>query len=135
MAENTVVKEQLTDEMIDAGARLTQKLDESGLPIPVAMWFFMPDINEWRLLFASPEVSKTGSRYVYEQIEEARKALGAQAEHVPLSAIGVIDIKHELVQMLRVGLRTGPDVSRVRFSKNVLNGRFIDDALIYRSAA
>ena len=36
MAENTVVKEQLTSDMIEAGARLTQKLDESGLPIPVS---------------------------------------------------------------------------------------------------
>ena len=134
MAENTVVKEQLTDEMIDAGARLTQKLDELGLPIPVAMWFFMPDINEWRLLFASPEVATTGSRDVYRKIEEARKKLGAEAEHVPLSAIGLIDTNHELVQLLRVAVRTGPDVSRVRFSKNVIDGHFIDDALIYRSA-
>ena len=38
-----------------------QKLDESGLPIQVAMWFFMPEINEWRLLFASPEVLEKGS--------------------------------------------------------------------------
>ena len=64
MVENTVIKEQLTPEMIDAGARLTQQLDESGLPIQVAMWFFMPEINEWRLLFASPEVLERGSRVV-----------------------------------------------------------------------
>ena len=134
MAENTVVKEQLTNEMIEAGAHLTQKLDESGLAIPVAMWFFMPDINEWRLLFASPEVSKTGSRGVYKQIEEARKKLGVEAEHVPLSVIGLMDTNHELVQLLKGALRTGPDVSRVRFAKNVINGRFIDDALIYRNA-
>jgi hypothetical protein len=32
VAEGTVVKEQLTGAMIDAGAELTKKLDESGLP-------------------------------------------------------------------------------------------------------
>jgi len=130
-----VVKEQLTKEMIEAGAHLTQKLDESGLPIPVAMWFFMPDINEWRLFFASPEVSRTGSRDVYRQIEKARKKLGVEAEHVPLSVIGVLDTNHQLAHLLRVALQTGPELSRVRFSKNVINGRFIDDALVYRSAA
>jgi hypothetical protein len=135
MAENTVVKEQLTDEMIEAGAKLTQKLDELGLPILVAMWFFQSDINEWRLLFSSPLLPAEGPRTVYEKIEEARKALGTQAERLPLSAIGLIGTNHQLVQLVRTGLPTGPGVSRVRFSKNVINGHFIDDALIYRSAA
>jgi hypothetical protein len=135
MAENTLVKEQLTDEMIEAGAQLTQKLDEIGLPISVAMWFFLPDINEWRLLFASPQLSVEGPREVYKKIEDARKALGAKAERLPFSAIGLMDTNHQLVQLLRIALRTGPGISRVRFSKNVINGHFIDDALIYRSAA
>ena len=135
MAENTVVKEQLSDEMIEAGAQLTQKLDDLGMPISVAMWLFMPDINEWRLFFASPKLSTTGPREVYMQIEEARKALGSQAERVPLSVIGLMDTNHQLVQTLGSALPTGPGVSRVRFSKNVVNGHFIDDALIYRSAA
>ena len=129
-----MVKEQLMDDMIEAGARLTEKLDELGLPISVAMWFFTPDINEWRLMFASPTVSTKGAREVYEQIEKARKALGAEAECIPLSVIGLIDTNHQLVQLLRIALHTGPGVSRVRFSKNVINGHFIDDALIYRSA-
>src|ERR1039457_6071268 len=118
MAENIVVKEQLTDEMIEAGFQLTQKLDELGLPVSVALWFFLADINEWRLLFASPQLSAEGPRAVYEKIEEARKALGPQAERLPLSAIGLMDSNHELVQLLRIGLRTPPGVSRVRFSKN-----------------
>ena len=66
----------------EAGARLTQKLDESGLPIQVGMWFFMPEINEWRLLYASPEVLERGSRVVYEQIHEARKALGPPSRNM-----------------------------------------------------
>jgi hypothetical protein len=99
------------------------------------MWFFLADINEWRLMFASPQLSAEGPRAVYEKIEEARKAIGAQADSLPLSAIGLMDTNHQLVQLLRFAVRTGPGVSRVRFSKNVINGHFIDDALIYRNAA
>ncbi len=135
MAENTVVKEQLTDEMIDVGAKLTQKLDELGLEIPVAMWFFLSDINEWRLYFASPKVATEGPQGIYRKIEDARATLGPEADRLPLSAIGLMDTNHQLVQLLRQALRTGPGVSRVRFSKNVINGQFIDDALIYRNAA
>jgi len=87
MAENTVVKEQLTDGMIEAGAELTRKLDELGLPLTAAYWYFMPETNEWRLLFASPEVSAKGPRSVYSKIDNAVQQLGAKAAAAPFSAI------------------------------------------------
>jgi hypothetical protein len=133
MAENTVVKEQLTDQMIELGAKLTAKLDEMGLPITAAMWWFEPDINEWRLLFASPDRSTVGPREVYSKIEEARKGLGQNAAVLPLSAIRLIEPGHEIVRLLRA-MKTSTGVPRVRFSKNAINGHFIEDALIYRIA-
>jgi hypothetical protein len=134
MADNTVVKEQLTEEMIEAGAQLTAKLDEMGLPMAAALWFFLPDTNEWRLLFASPALSTAGPREVYKTVEEARRVLGDKAAAVPLSVIGLVDANYELVQLLRDAIQTGAGVSRIRFSKNVVNGHFIEDALIYRMA-
>jgi hypothetical protein len=105
MAENTVVKEQLTEEMIDSGARLTAELDRLGLPVTVAMWFFYPEMNEWRLA-------------------------------APLAAISLIDPNHQLAHLLKTAMQTGgpPGIARIRFSKNVITGHFIEDALIYRVA-
>ena len=134
MAEGAVVKEQLTGLMIEAGAALTRKLDESGVPITTALWLFEPELNEWRLLFASPEVDTKGPRDVYERIRQAIDQLGDKASLVPLSVIGLLGANADLVQLLKVAVGTGPGVNRIRFSKNVINGRFIDDALIYRAA-
>lgn len=134
MAENTVVKEQLTDAMIEAGAKLTSKLDEMGVPVTAALWLFVPDLNEWRLVFASPDVSSKGPRMFYEKIKSGVDQLGAEGSAVPLSIIGVLDVDADLVRLLKGAVRTGPGVSRVRFSKDVINGHFIDDALIYRAA-
>lgn len=131
MAENAMVKEQLTDEMIDAGARLTAKLDEAGVPIKAALWLFLPEINEWRLYFASPEVRTLGPRSVYDKVREAVE--GADGPRLLLSNIGVIDTEDDLVRLLKA-IQTGPGIARIRFSKNVLDGHFIDDALIYRAA-
>lgn len=91
MAENAVVKEQLTGAMIDAGAELTTKLDEIGLPVTAAFWLFVPEVNEWRLMVASPEVSTKGPRDVYEKIRQAIGQLGARAAAVPLSVVGLLD--------------------------------------------
>ena len=134
MAENTVVKEHLTDSMIQAGAELTQKLDEIGLPTSVSLWLFDAEVNEWRLLFASSEVSTQGPRQVYEQIRLALQQLGEKAATAPFSVIGLLDEHAELVKLLRSTMATGPDIRRIRFSKNVINGHFIEDALIYRVA-
>jgi hypothetical protein len=134
VAEGAVVKEQLTGLMIDAGAELTKKLNESGVPVTTALWLFEPELNEWRLLFASPEVDTKGPRDVYERIRQAIDQLGDKASLVPLSVIGLLDANADLVRLLKVGAPTGPGVKRIRFSKNVINGRCIDDALIYRIA-
>ena len=134
MAEITVVKDQLTDAMVEAGAELTRKLDEVGLLTNAALWLFVPEINEWRLLFASPEVSVQGSRKVYEQIRLALVQLGDKASAAPLSVIGLLDQNADLVKVLKTAIRTGSGIGRVRFSKNVINGHFIEDALIYRVA-
>ncbi len=119
--------------MIRSGEDLTAKLDSLGLPVVAAMWSFEPEINEWRLFFASPEVSAKGPRAVYKKIQEAVEALGGDAA-IPLSMIGVLDPEADLVQLLKAAVHTGPGISRIRFSKNVINGHFIDDALIYRAA-
>ncbi|MCC7213068.1 MAG: hypothetical protein E3K40_08590 [Candidatus Brocadia sp.] len=132
MAENTVVKDQLTDAMVEAGAELTRTLDEVGLATKAALWLFVPEINEWRLLFALTEVSEQGPRKVYEQIRLALQQLGDKASAAPLSVIGLLDENAELVKLLRIAISTGPGIGRIRFSKNVINGRFIEDALIYR---
>lgn len=135
MAENTVVKEQLTEEMLEAGARLTAKLDEVGLSVAAAMWLFMTESNEWRLIFASPELPTAGPHAVYRKIEEARQALGDEAAAAPMSVIGLLNPSDELVQLFRTALKTSGGVAHVRFSKNAINGHFIEDALIYRIAS
>lgn len=132
MAENTVVKDQLTEAMINAGAEVTRKLDETGLRSCAALWLFLTENNEWRLFIALPEVSSQGPRQIYEHIRVILEDLGDKASAAPLSVIGLLDPDDELIRLLRIAIRTGPEINRIRFSKNAINGHFIEDALIYR---
>jgi hypothetical protein len=134
MAENTVVKEQLTEQMIESGELLTKKLVEMGVPIAVAMWLFLPEINEWRLIFASDALSTAGPREVYQKILSARVALGKHTAALSFSAIGLLDMNDQLVRSIHDSLKIAPGQPYIRLSKTVLNGSFIDDALIYRIA-
>ncbi len=132
MAEDTVVKEQLTEAMIEGGSLLTEKLDEMGLPVAAAMWLFVSEINEWRLLFASPELPTGGPQAVYRRIAEARQALEDKAAATPMSVIGLLNPNDQLVQLFQAAFQGSAGVSRVRFSENSIDGHFIEDALIYR---
>jgi len=134
MVEGALVKEHLTDAMIEAGAALTEELERLGLSVSTAFWFYVPELNEWRLLFATSEATNEGPLSVYGKIRSALGRLGTMAREVPLSVVRVLEPEEELVRVLNEALSTGPGIHRIRFSKNVLDGHFIDDALVYRAA-
>jgi hypothetical protein len=134
MVEEILVKEQLTKDMIDVGARLVDRLVESGLPISVAMWFFTPETNKWRLLISTP-LAADSPREVREQIDEVRKSLGPEAEELLFWSVGLISTRNEVVQALTADMPLGPDAKPVRLTRSAVRGRYIDDALVYRSAA
>jgi len=52
MAEETMVKDILTKEMIQAGADLVRRLDEAHLEVNASLWLYIPDANLWRLVIA-----------------------------------------------------------------------------------
>jgi hypothetical protein len=133
MVEDTLVKEALTESMIELGAQLTQKLVDSGVDVSVAMWFFLSGANKWRLFFSSPEMSTKGSRPIYERIERVRKELPC-ADQLPLSSIGLLAPHNQLVNSLRLTIGPLAGISRVRYSNSAAHGQFVDDALIYRIA-
>ena len=134
MAENTVVKEQLTEPMIEAGELLVRKLDEMGVPVSSAFWLFDAEVNEWRLFLASPEVDAKGPLHVYGMIHEATRQLDPDSAEVLFLAVGLLSANAELPRLMRGAIRAGSGISRIRFRKNVMGGRLIDDALIYRAA-
>lgn len=132
MAQDIVVKESLSDPMVRDGAALVEALDAVGWRPTAAFWFYVPEANAWRLLLASPDVSTKGPREAYTTIQSALGELDLSTRELALEDIGVMPADHPLVGLLRSFITTGPGISNIRLSKNVINGHFVDDALIYR---
>ena len=132
MVENQVVKEVLSKEMIRAGAELTRLLDDSGLTVSASFWLFLPESNMWRLIIASQEVDEHGPRRVYEKIQSVLQGTHQKAKAITLAEISAVDSNDKWVSVLRKAIRTGHGVSGTRFSRNTIDGHFIEDAYIYR---
>lgn len=132
MAQDSVVKQVLTEEMIKAGADLTRKLDEMGWPVFASLWLYLTDSNDWILLLASPRVASEGPKQAYEVVQRALAEISKPENAITLSKVGVSDLANPLIALLRVAVGTGPGISGIRFTRNVINGQFIEDAYIYR---
>jgi hypothetical protein len=132
MATEAVVKESLPSEKITAGAELTRLLDVVGFPVAASFWFYLSETNTWRLVIASPGVKDNGPKEAYEKIQSVITNAPDISSKITLRDVAVVDSADQLVSLLRIAITTGLGITGIRFSQNVINGVFIEDAYIYR---
>lgn len=129
MAEETLVKESLTDRMIAAGAELTRTLDRAHWPVVASLWLFEPESNQWRLILASPAVNEKGPLEAYRHVSDA---LRATTPKLSLDAISVVSPEDPLIRVLMSAYQTGFEIEGRRVFRSAINGHFVDDAYVYR---
>jgi hypothetical protein len=130
-----MVNETLTNEMITAGAELTNRMDNFGMEVRASLWVYISDGNGWHLMIATPQVNSQGPKKVYRRIQSIIAKMANDGYKIGVSDVMVVGPDYYLVRLLRNAVGTGVrDVSGIRFSRNTINGVFIEDAYIYRSA-
>ena len=133
MAKELLVTDALSEKMIQAGAKLVEHLDADAANIKSALWLYFPDSRNWKLILASETVETDGPRKLYEKIQGVNRSAAEPEETVSLNDIVVTTPKHELISVLAMMIGTGQGISGIRFTRNNINGIYIDDAYIYRS--
>ena len=128
MAQPILVKED-----IDAGMELLRILDAKDFPITGAAWIYFPDIEEWRLVIRTPRAEQNLQSALLD-IALAMDEAGDLRSRLDLSRMKLVPPGDRMLQAIGSVVRaTG--LSSIRFSNNLINGIYIDDALIYRLAA
>lgn len=129
MADEVLVKDALTSEMIGGGEEMTDRLVEAGWSVTAAFWVYSLESLRWRLVFGVGEVPERGSLEIYSAIQAdiARRPLRG----IDFSEIMVLQPDHPLVKRIAgYAERTG-GTSPVRVKQAVIDGDFVEDALIY----
>ena len=121
----------LTDELIEGGALLLKEPDAAHVTVDAAFWFYYPEQDIWKLVLSLPTVVKRGPRAAYSKIQKAIAKFGNK-HLLTLNDIAIAKIGAPIVRILQSAIRTGPGISGIRFSNNVINGQLISDAYIYR---
>lgn len=128
MANPTLVETQIED-----GERIVRQLDADEFDVDSAFWIFNPDKEKWVFVIASSLVSEIGPKLSYSKLRDSLDRL-QHPERIrsQFLEMSLIKTDHFLVRTLKKAIRTGPGISRIRFSGNVINGTKVEDALIYR---
>lgn len=129
-----MVETQLTDKLVEEGARLIRTLDESGVSPDAAFWYYFPDSGAWKLILVEMKVGPEGPRDIYKRIQKALNNLSPRPVVLSLEDVALEKPDAPIVSVLRSAIQTGRNLGGIRFTKNVVNGTLIDDAYIYRLA-
>ena len=124
-------KPSLVDGDMKAGEALLNKLDKIEFDVEAALWFYMQDSEEWRLILASPIVDTEGTKKAYEKVQSQLQELNGRYE-LFLRNISLVSPSDNLIKLLKTTIKTGKNISHIRFTRNVINNVFIEDAYIYR---
>ena len=127
MAENFVVKEVLTEDMVDAGEALLRELDKAGVPIDAALWVWYVDDPEWRLMFSAPLVEN-----FYREIHLAMDKLSPKHQDILDMSVGYAIEGSELARGLKA-IDPLPGIHRQRLRTTLLGSHYIKDGLLYRA--
>ena len=131
MAQEAMVTETLSQEMIDAGRQLTGRLDHRLL-ISAALWLYLDEPDRWRLIIASPKVKETGPRKVYQLIQSVLRSTQVPFEVISLSDISAVEPDSPLVSPFRGLIKVSSPPIGVRVSRSTFNGHFVEGAYIYK---
>lgn len=129
MGNEILVSSDLNQEMIDAGKSLLENLDKKNASINSAMWFYISEDEEWKLLLTSKLITNKGPKYLYTLIDSINSKIEKQ---IPLNFILISSPENPLIKTLCTAISTGNGISGIRFSKNYINGQMIEDSYIYR---
>lgn len=128
--------DQLVKSEINAGLQLVRVLDAAGFDVKAALWLYSSDADKWRFVIATPDVPKQ----ISQKYLDAATALSSWREANPgrpvldLSRVRLVGPDDPLIRGLTPILHLD-GLGEIRFSHNLVNGIYVEDALVHRLAA
>jgi hypothetical protein len=127
-----MVARTLVEKDIEGGSRLLDELDrQKDMEVSSALWFYLEDSDEYRLLLASRLVDEKGPLAAYTVVQDALSKV-PEGVRPSFTDISVVSPSDDRLRAIASAVKTGSGIQRIRFSRNVVDGIYIEDALIYR---
>jgi hypothetical protein len=114
---------------IDVGRRIVAALTRAAIPVSVYLWAFIPQLQEWQLMIATPLVDTKGPRAAYGEVDRALQREGILDE-VPLRRIFLKSPNDKVLKSLERESRAVPKEA-FRVVNEQIGADFVEDAYLY----
>jgi hypothetical protein len=114
---------------IDIGRRIVAALTRASIPVTVYLWAFIPQLQEWQFMIATPLVDIRGPRAAYGEVDKALQKDGI-LEEIPLRRIFLKSPNDKVLKSLE---RESKAVTQEAFRvvNEQIGGNFVEDAYLY----
>jgi hypothetical protein len=118
----------LVEKLIEDGAKLLKGLDDRGVPVRAAAWFYDPDRSAWKLVIVTSVADSSGPMGVYSQIQVAMTGLDLSFSLADSVVMSPQSRKFEEFKRTLEGAAPGALLK----PKGSPGGVVFDDAYVYR---
>ncbi len=128
---------QLVATDIEAGLALVRALDACDFGVKAALWLYNGETEVWRFVIGIDVDRKDLSGQYLRAATALAHWRGEHPEHSPLLDLAQVrfaSMKDPLITGL-ARLVQSPGLGNMRLSSNVVNGVYVEDALVHRIAA
>ena len=115
---------------IDTGLEIVDKLEEAKLKISVALWAYLSEYGDWRLIISSRQFDSLDLRDAFGLLHKSLDAAGIAPQRAP--AVMILPMNDPFIRDLRRHFAKAKSVEGMRLGGQMFGDRFIEDAYVYR---
>jgi len=112
------------------GTEILEALDRAKLDIRVAVWAYLDEYPDWRLVLASPRFDEVGLGESFGLIREALEAAGIPYEKKP--PIVILKMSDKTIRDMRKMYSKSKELEGRNIGYQSFGDRFIEEAIAYR---
>jgi len=114
---------------IEIGRRIVAALTRASIPVRVYLWAFVPQLQEWQFMVATPLVDTKGPLAAYGEVNKALQKEGI-FEDSPQRRIFLRSPNDKVLKSLEKASRSVPHEA-FRVVNEQIAGNFVEDAYLY----
>jgi hypothetical protein len=115
---------------IDTGAELVEKLERAKVKVSVALWAYLSEYGDWRMILSSRQFDSLDLRDALGLVHDSLDAAGITPQRAPL--VMILPMNDPFIRDLRRRFAKAKSVEGMRLGGQMFGDRFIEDAYVYR---
>ncbi len=119
----------LVNNDIEIGRRIVSALTRASIPVTVYLWAFIPQLQEWQFMVATPLVDTKGPLAAYGEVNRALQKEGV-FDDAPLRRIFLRSPNDKVLRSLEKESKAVPQEA-FRVVNEQIAGNFVEDAYVY----